>query len=119
MEGIDYVLHIASPFVLKVKRDRDLIDPAINGTLSVMKAASIAKVKGVVLTSSVVSIYPHKYDKLEHVYTEEDWGDLKATRAYGKSKILAEQKAWEYWNSLDKDSRYKFAVINPSAVFGP
>ena len=119
MEGVDYVLHIASPYVLKAKKDSDLIDPAVNGALSVMKAASSSNVKGLVLTSSCVAVYPHKFTSLEHTYTEEDWGELKETNAYGKSKILAEQKAWEYWNSLDKETRFKFATINPSAVFGP
>ena len=90
MEGIDYVLHIASPYVVSAKKDKDLIDPAINGTLNVMKAASASNIKGLVLTSSCIAVYPHKFDKLDHVYNEEDWGDVKQTGAYGKSKILAE-----------------------------
>ncbi len=120
MEGVDYVLHLASPYVIKPKKESDLIDPAVNGALHVMKAAANSPhIKGVVLTSSCVAIYPHKYDQLEHVYTEKDWADPKATGAYGKSKIIAEQKAWDYWNKLEESSRFKFAVINPSAVFGP
>ena len=70
MEGVDYVLHIASPYVVKAKKDKDVIDPAINGTLNVMKAASTSNIKGLVLTSSCVAVFPHKFDKLEHNYTE-------------------------------------------------
>lgn len=120
MSGVDYILHLASPYVIKPKKDSDLINPAVNGTLNVMKAASkSSNIKGIVLTSSCIAIYPHKFDELEHHYTEKDWGDPKQTGGYGKSKIFAEQKAWEYWNSLDEATRYKFAVINPSIVIGP
>lgn len=78
MAGMDYILHLASPFVLKPKKDSDLIDPAVNGTLSVMKAASKSpNIKGIVLTSSVYAVYPHKYDQLEHHYNESDWGEPK------------------------------------------
>lgn len=115
MVGVDYILHMASPFVMKVKKDSDLIDPAVNGALNVMKAASKApNIKGVVLTSSCIAVYPHKFDQLEHHYTEKDWADAKETGAYGKSKLYAEQKAWEFWNTLDESSRFKFATINPS-----
>ena len=42
--------------VFKVKNEDDLIKPAVEGTLAIMKAARLNKVKRVVVTSSVAAI---------------------------------------------------------------
>ena len=60
MGGCDYVLHLASPFVINEPKDPDeLIVPAKEGTLRVLKAAKKNKVKRVVLTSSVAAMFSH------------------------------------------------------------
>jgi nucleoside-diphosphate-sugar epimerase len=57
VNGVDYVVHIASPFPLKNPDDEnEIIDPAVIGTLAVMEAAKVNKVKRVVITSSVASV---------------------------------------------------------------
>ena len=57
MEGCDYILHIASPFVVKVPKDEnELIKPAVEGTLRALKAAKNAGVKRVILTSSTAAM---------------------------------------------------------------
>ena len=40
MEGTSYIIHTASPFpLLNPKDENELIKPAVDGTLAVMKAA--------------------------------------------------------------------------------
>ena len=73
--GCDYVLHVASPFPQQSPENEDeLIVPARDGTLRVLRAARDAGVKRVVLTSSFAAIgYGHaSYDK---VFDEDDWTD--------------------------------------------
>jgi dihydroflavonol-4-reductase len=121
-KGADYVMHIASPFPdLLPKHEDELIKPAVEGTLNILKAASTNGVKKVVLTSSIAAIIYGK-DKSERsgYYSEKDWtnpdkgGDLTP---YIKSKTLAEKAAW---NFVQKDpNKLKLAVINPGAILGP
>lgn len=107
--GCTYVLHVASPFPSTAPKDDDeLIVPAREGTLRVLRAAREAGVKRVVLTSSFAAIgYGHYKD----LYTEEHWSELDAIPTYHKSKTLAEKAAWE--------SGFELAVINPVGIFGP
>jgi len=117
--GCDYVLHVASPFILEVPSDEDiLIKPAVEGTLRVLNACKENKVKKVVLTSSVAAVaYGHKEQK---VFNENDWSDTGPDiTPYAKSKTLAEKAAWDFVGSLDDDERFDFTVINPVAVTGP
>jgi dihydroflavonol-4-reductase len=61
IEGCDFVVHTASPFVIaQPKNENDLITPAVEGTLAVMRACHKFKVKRVVITSSIATIYRHK-----------------------------------------------------------
>src|SRR5580700_5247371 len=55
--GCEYVLHVASPFPPGVPKDEnELIVPAREGALRVLRASREAKVKRVVLTSSFAAI---------------------------------------------------------------
>jgi dihydroflavonol-4-reductase len=65
-----------------------LIRPAVDGTLAIMKAARLNKVKRVVVTSSVAAIFYQNIVK--DTFTADDWSDIKITEAYAKSKTLAE-----------------------------
>lgn len=116
--GCSYVLHVASPFPAeRPKHEDDLIIPAREGALRVLRAARDAGVKRVVLTSSFVAIgYGHKSEKL---YTEEDWTDLsgEGVTAYGKSKTLAEQAAWNFIKQ--EGGGLELSVVNPVGIFGP
>ncbi len=117
--GCDYVLHVASPFPTAApKHEDELIIPAREGALRVLRAAKAAGVKRVVMTSSFAAIgYGHAPDhKLP--FTEEDWsvegGDM---RAYAKSKTLAERAAWDYVKS--DGAGLELSVVNPVGVLGP
>ena len=122
VKDCDFVLHVASPFILEVPSDEDvLIRPAVDGTLRVLKACSRNEnVKKVVLTSSVAAIaYGHKQSK---TYDESDWsntGEDSGITPYAKSKTLAEKAAWDFLNTLDGNNKFDFTVINPVGVFGP
>jgi nucleoside-diphosphate-sugar epimerase len=116
--GCDYVLHVASPFPAGVpKREDDLVVPAREGTLRVLRAARDAGAKRVVLTSSFAAIgYGHP--PRETPFDETTWTNVDAGPApYVKSKALAERAAWEF---VAREGRaLELSVVNPVAVFGP
>ena len=120
MEGIDYVMHIASPLPFDLKKDEnDLIIPAREGTLNVLRAAHRHQVKRVVLTSSIAAI-GHGHKKDHNTFTEEDWTNLnsrKDTPPYVKSKTIAETEAWKFVNQPDVN--LELTAINPGYVLGP
>jgi dihydroflavonol-4-reductase len=117
--GCDYVLHLASPFPLNVpKHEDDLIVPAREGALRVLRASRDAGVKRVVQTSSFAAIgYGHP--PLERPFTEHDWSkpEGEGVTAYAKSKTLAEKAAWDFM--AREGGSMELAVVNPVGVFGP
>tara|TARA_B100000809_G_C15132652_1_gene529196 strand:- start:1420 stop:2421 length:1002 start_codon:yes stop_codon:yes gene_type:complete len=117
IEGCEYVLHVASPFVLTPESEDFFVKPAVEGSLRVLKLANKHKVKKLVLTSSFAAMV----DTLEKKdsFDESDWSDpnKKGIRAYGKSKTLAEKAAWDYMAS--NTPSFSLTVINPVAVTGP
>jgi nucleoside-diphosphate-sugar epimerase len=119
--GCTYVQHVASPFPAEVPKDEnDLIRPAVDGALRVLKAAAEAgTVTRVVMTSSVAAVaFGHK-DGGEKVRTEADWSVAENCDPYPKSKTLAERAAWEFVGKLPAEKRFELAVINPGFVLGP
>ncbi|WP_042723137.1 aldehyde reductase [Flavobacterium sp. B17] len=118
VKGCDYVLHVASPFPAQDPKDEnELIIPARDGALRVLKASRDANVKRVVLTSSFAAVGYSKNIK-DHLFTEEDWTDVNAELpAYIKSKTVAEKAAW---NFIEKEGNgLELSVINPVGIFGP
>jgi nucleoside-diphosphate-sugar epimerase len=117
--GCDYVLHVASPFPAGVpKHEDELIIPAREGALRVLRAARDAGVKRVVMTSSFAAIgYGHK--DISRPFTEENWTDTNAEHvsAYAKSKTLAERAAWDF--IATEGGQLELSVVNPVAVLGP
>ncbi|MBX3428517.1 MAG: aldehyde reductase [Hyphomonadaceae bacterium] len=117
--GCAYVLHVASPFPPAApKHEDELIIPARDGALRVLKAARDAGVKRVVLTSSFAAIgYGQKVSK--EPYNEENWTDPGGddVRAYVKSKTIAEKAAWDF--VANEGGSLELAVVNPVGVFGP
>ncbi|MEI7675998.1 MAG: NAD-dependent epimerase/dehydratase family protein, partial [Bacteroidales bacterium] len=120
MEGCDYVLHVASPFVVKVPKDEnELIKPAVEGTLRALKAAKKAGVKRVVLTSSTVAMHGGQHGLIK--INQDSWTNLneKSVTAYFKSKTLAEQTAWEFIKNQSGDTKLELVVVNPGPIYGP
>jgi nucleoside-diphosphate-sugar epimerase len=115
VEGIEYVMHIASPFPSVTPQDEnELIKPAVEGTLNVLQAAIEKGVKKVVLTSSVVSVY---YGNEGKVCGPEDWSVEEHCSAYAKSKVRAEKAAWDLWKK--HEGKFELATVNPGLVMGP
>jgi nucleoside-diphosphate-sugar epimerase len=121
MQGCTYVLHVASPFPLQEPRNpEDLLRPAREGALRVLKAATQAGIKRVVMTSSVVAItMPWPEAPLGHVFTEADWTNPKRPdiTTYIVSKTVAERAAWDYVKSEPRVP--ELATVNPAIVLGP
>jgi dihydroflavonol-4-reductase len=123
MEGCELVFHTASPFTTDVKDpQKELIDPAVNGTKNVLEQANkTPSVKRVVLTSSCAAIYTDCTD-LEltpnGVLTEEIWNTTSSLdhQPYSYSKTLAEKEAWKIAEAQD---RWDLVAVNPSMVLGP
>jgi nucleoside-diphosphate-sugar epimerase len=117
--GCDYVLHVASPFPSGVPRnENDLIVPAREGALRVLRASRQAGVKRVVLTSSFAAVgYGQKPQATP--FDETNWTDPTGPglTAYVKSKTLAERAAWDF--IAREGGGLELAVVNPVAVFGP
>jgi len=117
--GCADVLHVASPFPMTVpKNEDDLIVPARDGTLRVLRAARDAGVRRVVVTSSSAAIaYGHA--PTARSFTEETWTnpDRPGVGPYQKSKTLAERAAWDF--IAREGGALELAVVNPVGILGP
>src|SRR5215467_7233720 len=116
--GCDYVMHVASPIPGSApKHEDELIIPAREGTLRVLRAARDANVKRVVLTSSCGAVY-YGHPPQKAPFDETSWtivnGELTA---YVKSKALAERAAWEFMSR--EGNGLELSVVNPAGIFGP
>jgi len=119
MKDVEYVLHVASPFPLfEPKHEDELIIPAVQGTLRVLRAAYKAGVKRVVQVSSVAAI-SSGHNGENKVFTEDDWTNLDKVGAYPKSKTLAERAAWDFINGTENINKMELATINPPLILGP
>lgn len=118
VKGCEYVLHVASPTpAIKFKHEDELINPAKNGVLRVLKASRNANVKRVVLTSAFGAIgVGHKNRATP--YTENDWSNLDANvHPYQKSKTIAEKTAWDFIKN--DGGNLELSTVNPVGVMGP
>ncbi len=117
--GCDYVLHVASPFPPGIPKSEDeLVVPARDGALRVLRAARDAGVKRVVLTSSFAAVgYGHPQQ--DAPFDETSWTDPSAADVlpYVKSKTIAERAAWDF--VAREGGALELSVVNPVGVFGP
>jgi nucleoside-diphosphate-sugar epimerase len=118
-EGCEHVLHIASPFpTTQPENEDELIVPARDGALRVLRAARDAGARRVVLTSSFAAIgYGHP--PRDEPFDETSWSDLegRGVTPYVKSKTMAERAAWDFVGTEGGD--LELSVVNPVGVFGP
>jgi len=117
--GCEYAIHTASPYALTVNDpQRDLIDPAVNGTRHVLAACRRAgTIRRVVLTSSMAAVTDEP--ESDHVLTERDWNTKSSLERnpYYYSKTLAERAAWAFVD--EEKPQFDLVVINPFLVIGP
>ncbi|KAM0999147.1 hypothetical protein FF1_005888 [Malus domestica] len=121
VNGCSGVFHLASPCIIDTVHDpeKELLDPAIKGTLNVLTAAKKAGISRVVLTSSSCAITPSPSWPSDKVKGEDCWTDIDYCKQkglwYPLSKTLAEKAAWEF----AKEKGLDVVVVNPGAVMGP
>lgn len=119
MDGIDHVLHVASPVRPGLVADEDaIVVPAREGTLRVLRAARDARVTRVVLTSAFHAV-SWGLVRQERPFTEADWTkpDGPGVDAYGRSKTLAERAAWDF--IAGEGGGLELTAMLPVAVIGP
>lgn len=119
--GSTFVLHTASPVPARQPaHEDDVVVPARDGTLRVLRAAVAAGVTRVVVTSSVAAVLSGVERGPDRLFTEADWSDLQGQMAaYSRSKTLAERAAWAFVDALPAGQRLELATINPTFVLGP
>lgn len=117
VDGCTFVWHVASPVPPNVPKDEDeVIRPAVDGTLRVLRAAvASGTVRRVVLTSSTDAITAGHDRADTRVRTEADWSDVDRSGPYPKSKAYAERAAWDFV----RDQPLELVTINPGLVLGP
>jgi nucleoside-diphosphate-sugar epimerase len=103
-----------------------MVEPAVQGTLGALRAATKYGVKRVVVTSSfaAVSVGVKPPPK---IYNESTWSNVemmtkmgvKLQGGYLLSKTLAEKAAWDYQASLKQSERFELVCLNPPYVYGP
>jgi dihydroflavonol-4-reductase len=119
VDGCEHVLHVASPFPLVQPKDPDeLIVPARDGTLRVLRAALKAGATRVVVTSSVAAVGGSAKGSGRPL-DESDWTDLDdpSVSPYARSKTIAERAAWDLAAEWGETER--LATVNPGAILGP
>jgi nucleoside-diphosphate-sugar epimerase len=116
--GCEYIVHVASPIsAIAPKHENDLIVPAREGTLRVLRAARDANVKRVVLTSTCGAVY-YGHPPRNTPFDETSWTIVNdELTAYVKSKVLAERSAWDFISTEGRG--LELSVVNPAGIFGP
>ena len=117
--GCDYVMHVASPIPAAAPKSEDeLIVPARDGTLRVLRAARDAGVKRVVFTSSCGAVY-YGHPPQAAAFDETSWTNIHSDdmSAYVRSKAIAERAAWDFMAA--EGGALELTAINPSGIFGP
>lgn len=121
LHGVAGVFHLASPCIVDRVHDPEgqLLDPAVKGTLNVLRAAHDGGVRRVVVTSSISAIIPSPGWPEDAVKDESCWTDLDYCRQHGiwypASKTMAEKAAWDF----AKENGLNLVVVNPGTVMGP
>jgi nucleoside-diphosphate-sugar epimerase len=121
ISGTDGVFHTASPFYHNVKDPKaELLDPAVNGTLNVLRSCKKASIKRVIVTSSMAAVAYNGKPRTPDVVVDETWFSNaefceKGQQWYVLSKTLAEEAAWKFAN----DNGLEIITINPTMVIGP
>ncbi|XP_027160277.1 cinnamoyl-CoA reductase 1-like [Coffea eugenioides] len=121
IRGCDGVFHVASPVPSGSvpNPEVELVEPAVKGTLNVLKACSEANVKRVVAVSSTAAVVVSPNRHKGEIIDETCWSDgeyCKTTNNwYCYSKTVAESEALQY----AKETGLDVLTVCPSFVLGP
>lgn len=117
--GCEYVMHVASPMPAAAPADEnEVIVPAREGTLRMLRAARDTGVRRVVITSSCGAVY-YGHPLRQEPFDETSWTNVNGgdMSAYVKSKAMAERAAWDFM--AREGGSLELSVINPTGIFGP
>lgn len=121
LKGCTHAFHVASPFRLSARDNyRDIVRPAVDGTLNVLRTCADLGIEKVVMTSSLAAMNDGTVPtSLEHPISEHDWNTTSTVESlpYQYSKAEAERQAWKF--ITDSQAQTKFVCINPPVVLGP
>ncbi|CAK5277832.1 unnamed protein product [Mycena citricolor] len=131
VKGVDAIAHTASPFHFQVHEPSELIGPAVNGTLGILKSALKCgeNVRRVVVTASTATVLTANLPT-QTVFSEKDWNEraieqveklgveASAGDKYCASKTLAERAAWNFMKE-HPEAKFDLTVLNPPLVLGP
>ncbi|CAN7137560.1 unnamed protein product [Brassica rapa subsp. narinosa] len=116
------VFHVASPVPSSSVPNPEVVEvmaPAVDGTLNVLKACVEANVKRVVYVSSAAALMMNPNWSKDRVIDESCWSDLEFCKRtenwYCASKTQAESEAFEF----AKRTGISLVSICPTMVFGP
>ncbi|KAI0776384.1 NAD(P)-binding protein [Irpex lacteus] len=133
VKGVDAVLHTASPFHFDAVEPKEIIDPAVLGTTSILESVRkcAPQVKRVVILSSVAAVMDHVAFPGPSHRSEKDWNEGSITKCetlgkdahpgdkYLASKTLAERAAWEFVKTHKDEVNFDLVALNPPYVHGP
>lgn len=123
VRGCGGVFHTASPVQLVTvegSKEKDLVEPALQGTLNVLRAAARAEppVRRVVLTTTMLAVNQDDTRPADKVVDESSWSRepfLREHKAwYALSKTIAERAAWEF----AAESGLDLVTVAPTLVVG-
>ena len=120
MDRVDAVLHTASPVPMMQPEDpEEVIRPAVDGAMRAVRAAKVAGITRLVLTSSIAAIMNDRLRPGQTAYDESNWTDPSdpAVIPYSRSKTLAERAVWD-WQKAE-GPEMQITAINPAFVMGP
>ncbi|KAL0397348.1 UNVERIFIED_CONTAM: Tetraketide alpha-pyrone reductase 1 [Sesamum calycinum] len=122
VDGCEGVFHTASPVFFSTSDPQaELIEPAVKGTLNILRSCSkVTSVRRVVVTSSMASVSFNDKPKGPDVVIDETWFSDPAFCEeteywYPLSKTLAEKAAWKFAEENGMD----LVVMHPGFVLGP
>lgn len=121
IEGCDGVFHVASPVpsTTSPNPEVEVIEPAVKGTLNVLKACVEAKVKRVVVVSSQAAVSFNPQWPKGQIMDESCWSDKEYCRTtknwYYLSKTEAESAALEFGERTGLD----VVTVCPTLILGP
>ncbi|MEU1182416.1 NAD-dependent epimerase/dehydratase family protein [Streptomyces sp. NPDC005820] len=125
MKGCAVVFHVASPFLMpeRIKDgQRDVVDPALQGTRNVVGAVDRTQtVERLVFTSTVGAIFGDyaDVDRMDGRVLSEKYVNTTSTvenNPYHYAKTVAEQAAWD---AEAAQSRWRMVSLNPGLILGP
>ncbi|OPB44796.1 hypothetical protein A0O28_0089340 [Trichoderma guizhouense] len=132
LKGVSYVFHLAGAMVDKgVELERDFVDPAVNGTLSILESAKKEpSIRKVAIVSSFLSLMPMDGVMRNPFHIKANTGEKFAVDykmafpeglpgqllKYQTGKIVAHQ-AYRDWIKKE-NPKFTVVSVHPSQVFG-